>query len=202
MFIGKYNKSVILTYVGAIAAVCGMVFAIKEYISYAIICMIVSVICDLFDGKVARACKRDEEEKEFGVEIDSLCDVLNFLALPAVIGIKLVESINALWAYPLIGIYVLCGIIRLAWFNLNSNSEGPVKYYIGLPTAYASLIYPILYGASLVFKFSFALPYIVIMPILSVLFILNFKMPKPKGIWYVIFSVLAVAVTALILVMG
>lgn len=200
MFIGKYNKSVILTYIGAISSVTGMIFAVKGAIAYAIICMIVSVICDLFDGKVARACKRDEEEKEFGKQIDSLCDVLNFLALPAVIGIKLVENLNLWGLYIPIVFYVLCGIIRLAWFNLNANLDGPVKYYIGLPTAYASLIYPIVYAICLVFKLDFMIPYILIMPILSILFILNFKMPKPKGIWYAIFSILAIVVTTIILV--
>ena len=39
----------------------------------------------MFDGVVARKCKRTEDEKRFGVELDSLVDVVNFVVLPIVI---------------------------------------------------------------------------------------------------------------------
>ena len=43
----------------------------------------------MFDGKVARMCKRTEEEKQFGIQIDSLADTINFIALPVVIMLSL-----------------------------------------------------------------------------------------------------------------
>ena len=45
--------------------------------------LLISGICDMFDGKVARKCKRNKKEKMFGIEIDSLADTVNFLLLPA-----------------------------------------------------------------------------------------------------------------------
>ena len=64
MFIGKYNKSVIITYTGVIAAVIGCYLAIvKAAPRYAVLCLIIAGLCDLFDGVFARMCKRNEEEK-------------------------------------------------------------------------------------------------------------------------------------------
>ena len=93
VFIGKYNKSVILTYIGITLAVCGIIFSFLGNISNAMICLIFSGICDLFDGKIARLCKRDEQEKEFGKQIDSLADVFLFLALPCVLGVELLKAL-------------------------------------------------------------------------------------------------------------
>ena len=67
MFLGYYNKSVILTYIGAAAAVLGMALALSGKMKYAVLCLIVCGVADLFDGMIARRCKRTEEEKEFGI---------------------------------------------------------------------------------------------------------------------------------------
>ena len=62
MFIGVWNKSVILTYIGLFFSVIGMYLAFtNENILYAFSCLMVSGVCDLFDGKVARMCKRTEK---------------------------------------------------------------------------------------------------------------------------------------------
>ena len=83
MVIGKWNKSVILTYAGLLVAVLGIFLAFtQEKINYAFCCLMVAGVCDLFDGMVARRCKRTEEEKMFGIELDSLVDVVSFIALP------------------------------------------------------------------------------------------------------------------------
>lgn len=202
MFIGKYNKSVILTYIGVIIAILGMYFAINENMSCAMICLIFSGICDLFDGKIARMCKRDDTEKEFGKQLDSLADVFLFLGLPCVIGIKLFSNIPSYISLIILMLYVIAGIIRLAWFNIISSKDEPVKYFIGLPVAYIAIILPIYYAITLVFKFNNIYVYPVIYIILAFLFILNVKVPKPKGVWYIVFSILAIVTTVIIKVMG
>ena len=64
MFIGKWNKSVILTYLGMAVAVAGIFLSFTGIdVKYAFVCLMVAGICDLFDGAVARKCKRTEEEK-------------------------------------------------------------------------------------------------------------------------------------------
>ena len=198
MFIGKYNKSVILTFLGLISSTLGICFTINNRISFAIICLITSGICDLFDGKIARMCKRDDIEKDFGVQIDSLVDVISFLALPACIYIKLIDNYFQIFNIVII-FYVSSGIIRLAWFNINSNKEDAIKYYIGLPVTYASLIIPLFYIINLILNFNFSYIYVILYVFMSVTFILNVKIKKPTGIWYGIFIFLAILFICIII---
>lgn len=205
-FIGKYNKSVILTYIGIAFAFLGMTFALEGKSAAAMICLILAGICDLFDGVVARRCKRDEVAKEFGIQIDSLADVVSFLALPAVLGLRLMSGIGAV-RYPVILGYILCGVIRLAWFNTSAATEGTRSHYDGLPVTYCALIFPVLWTVlGFVGDALGAIPMAVIWAaayaVTAVLFILNVKVVKPHGIWYGIFGALAVAVTVLILAQG
>lgn len=201
VFIGKYNKSVILTYIGITLAVCGIIFSFLGNISNAMICLIFSGICDLFDGKIARLCKRDEQEKEFGKQIDSLADVFLFLALPCVLGVELLKALPLYFNIVFV-IYVICGVIRLAWFNILASSDEHVKYFIGMPVAYIALVLPIIYSVGLIFKFNLSLVYFFIYLLFAILFIINVKVSKPKGIWYIIFFILAIIVTIVIKMVG
>lgn len=201
VFIGKYNKSVILTYIGITLAVCGIIFSFLGNISNAMICLIFSGICDLFDGKIARLCKRDEQEKEFGKQIDSLADVFLFLALPCVLGVELLKALPLHFNIVFV-IYVICGVIRLAWFNILASSDEHVKYFIGMPVAYIALVLPIIYSVGLIFKFNLSLIYFFIYLLFAILFIINVKISKPKGIWYIIFFILAIIVTIVIKMVG
>lgn len=203
MFIGKYNRSVILTYTGVGVAFLGIAFAVAGQTAPAMICLILAGICDLFDGVIARRCKRDEAAKKFGVQIDSLADVMDFLALPSVLGLYLTGGLGAL-RYPVLLLYILCGIIRLAWFNTSAAAEGVRSHYDGLPVTYCALILPIVWvilkytGASLpgaAVSGIWAAVYI----LMGFLFILNVKVAKPYGIWYMVLGILAVGVTVLIL---
>ena len=150
MFIINLKKSVLVTYLGIIFGIISMNFAFTKmafaevnYIRYSLIFLILSGICDMFDGKVARMCKRTQEEKEFGIQIDSLADTVNFLVLPVVIMLSLeMTSILDVCAYI---VFIICGISRLGVFNCNANADGPVKYYTGLPVTSTSIIFPAFY---------------------------------------------------------
>ena len=74
--IGFYNYTVLLTYVSAVAAVAGIVFAMHGNGFAAILCLMASGICDMFDGLVAKTRERTRQEKRFGIWIDSLADVV------------------------------------------------------------------------------------------------------------------------------
>ena len=77
--IGFYNYSVILTYISLLSSVFGMTQAIHGRFKAAVFCLALSGLCDMFDGKIARSMKnRTEDEKSFGIQIDSLCDVVCF----------------------------------------------------------------------------------------------------------------------------
>ena len=84
--IGYYNYTVVLTYISLASSVFGMTQAIHGRFKTAILCLAISGLCDMFDGKIARTKKdRTEDEKAFGIQIDSLCDVVCFGAFPALI---------------------------------------------------------------------------------------------------------------------
>ncbi len=77
-FIGEYDKSVILTYTGAAFALLASMPSFSP--SFVYDSLYHSGICDLFDGVVAR--RMAWLVKRFGIEIDSLCDMISFAALP------------------------------------------------------------------------------------------------------------------------
>ena len=85
--IGFYNYTVILTYMGLASSLIGIYLAMSgSHITMAVIALMISGLCDMFDGKVARTRKRTDDEKKFGIQIDSLCDLICFGLLPAAIG--------------------------------------------------------------------------------------------------------------------
>lgn len=206
MFIIKLHKSVLLTYLGAIFGVVSMYFAFSKmafsevsYLRYSLIFLILAGVCDMFDGKVARMCKRTEQEKQFGIQIDSLADTVNFVCLPVVIMLSLgMHSIIDIVAYTLL---ILCGISRLGFFNIIATTDEPVKYYSGLPVTTTAIIYPLLglfHGS--IDESVFKIIYIAATYITAFLFVFNFKVPKFKGLFYVIVPVLALILVILLLV--
>lgn len=83
-FIGVYDYTVILTYLSLFSAVFGMICAVDGEFNTSIVCLLIAGICDAFDGTVARTKKdRTEDEKAFGIQLDSLCDVISFGVFPA-----------------------------------------------------------------------------------------------------------------------
>ena len=201
MFIGKYNKSLIITYLGIVFAVVGINFALTGNFRYSMICMICAGVCDLFDGKVARMCKRTEEEKLFGIEADSLADMVGFVVFPVILGFAL--GLNH-W-YNIIGyiLLILAGITRLGFFNISvskTNKDTPVKTYSGLPVTSTSIIFPLLWFVSEIFKFSIKLVFPYATYIISLLFVLNFKIPKLRGKAYLVVSLLAILAVVLLFI--
>lgn len=195
--VGKWNKSVILTYVGVVFSVVGIVvsFALENGAVFAMICLMVAGICDLFDGVVARRCERTDEEKAFGIQLDSLADVVNFTALPIAMFMRI--GLFKWYFFPVVCAYAVFSVARLAFFNISADSDEPVKYYRGLPVTFSALIFPIFYLFSFLIKgraFTFFFAAVVLA--VAVLFVVDFKLPKPRGKAYIAFSALAIVIIA------
>jgi CDP-diacylglycerol--serine O-phosphatidyltransferase len=192
MIIGKWNKSVILTYLGLLCSVCGIILALNGVnTKYVLVLLMSAGICDLFDGAVARKIKRDSEEKKFGIQIDSLVDVINFLVFPviylySVVGFSVVFMICAF-------LFILFGIVRLAYFNIKADEDKPVKYYQGLPVTYSAMIFPFAFALKFIIPTIFEYVLMGIMFLTSILFILNIPVRKPGKIAYIVFFVLYIA---------
>jgi len=90
-----------------------------------------AMVMDSLDGRVARLVKA---ESKFGVEIDSLADFLSFGVAPAYIMYLFLLKDYGFWGYPVAFIYALCGVLRLARFNVMSHDgKSSKKYFTGLP---------------------------------------------------------------------
>lgn len=121
--IGFYDYTVVLTYASLMFSMFGITQAIDGRFRTAIICLALSGLCDMFDGKVARTKKdRTDDQKLFGVQIDSLCDMVCFGVFPAVICYVL--GVRGVLGGIVIVYYCICAVIRLGYFNvLETNRQ-------------------------------------------------------------------------------
>ncbi|MEY8700434.1 CDP-alcohol phosphatidyltransferase family protein [Streptococcus ferus] len=200
MFIGEYKLSNLLSYLGAALSVVSMTYVWSYDLDLAMIFFILAGLCDLFDGRFARLFKRSTAEQAFGIELDSLCDMINFVALPLVL---LIQVAYQGWLTQVIAIlYALAAITRLAYFNRNAKgAEERAPYFIGLPVTYSALVFPVWYViCSIIHQdlFGLSLPYLVVL--LSLAFVWNRQIPKPDKKAYQIFLILALLTTAYLLV--
>jgi len=201
--IGKWNKSVIATYVGMLLAVASIFLLMSGFYKAAMMCFMGAGICDLFDGTIARMCKRTEEEKNFGIQLDSLVDVVSFIVLPVVLIFKLAGF--TWYAAVAAVLYSVFGIARLAYFNVcqeeNEDKDSPIKYYTGMPVTYAALVFPLVYLLHLYFNTEVtALFMCIAMEIMAVLFILKIKFIKPGKKGYIFLMLLAIALFAVYII--
>ena len=199
--IGFYDYTVILTYLGFASGMFGIIMSMTGHITSAILALMFSGLCDMFDGKVARTKKkRTAEEKNFGIQLDSLSDLVCFGVLPAVIGFKL--GISKPYVVPLVVFYPLAALIRLAYFNMLEiirNGDGPVKEYVGLPVTSAALIFPFIYIFRKLLGSYFVLVYGICLFLIGALFISKIKIKKPQTKQMIIMIVVGVIEILLIL---
>jgi len=178
-------------------SLAGMVCVGSDRMGTAMVCLIFAGVCDLFDGVIARRCRRTEEEKQFGIMIDSLADVVSFLVFPSLLLIRI--SAGSSWGYATAVLYTLAGIIRLAWFHIHTAGEERIAWYEGLPVTYIALILPSVYLLIRALGLEAVFIWIIVYLIVAFLFLLKVRIPKPSGVWYLFFSALALAETAMIL---
>ena len=170
--IGYYSYTVILTYLSLIFAMAGIHLSFNGMYQWAFICLIMCGICDTCDGMVARSKKnRTDEEKRFGIQIDSLCDLVAFGVFPAILGYNVgLSSIG----------WLAIEIFYVKEETRQKETTEKRKYYQGLPVTTSSFILPMAYALRYVI---FQLDYLygALMLITGILFIVDFKVPKVQS---------------------
>ena len=181
--IGFYDYTVILTYLSLFSAVFSIVFASRGAFTAAILCLMMSGFCDAFDGAVARSKKnRTEDEKSFGIQLDSICDVISFGLTPALLCYFM--GVDGIIGLLLVFLYSLCAVIRLAFFNvLEMNRQktegGSNKVYRGLPVTAISMIFPVVYLLhAIVPEAVFVVVLHIMLGVVAFLFVLDFSVKK------------------------
>jgi len=185
--LGVYDYTVILTYISLWISIGGMMLSLNGHLDLAVLCLALSGLCDMFDGKIARTKKdRTEIEKRFGIQIDSLCDIVCFGIFPIILGYKL--GMCKAYSIAILAFYGMAGVIRLAYFNVmeakrQSETSENRKYYQGLPITSMAVIMPFLFVASVFFPgFRYFVGLLhVAMLIVGFLFIFNFRFRKPTN---------------------
>lgn len=183
--LGFYDYTVVLTYVSLGISILGILRSINGDFKMAIFCLALSGLCDMFDGKIARTKKdRTEDEKKFGIQIDSLCDVICFGALPIIICYCI--GMRSIAGVVILIMYGVASVIRLGYFNVmeekrQSQTEEVRKYYQGLPITSMAIILPFIYLIRRYcgIHFLFTLHAAVVM--VGILFISDIKVKKPQN---------------------
>lgn len=177
MIIGFYRKCDLLTMCGMVISFVGMLLAIHGHFTYAALCLLISGICDGFDGTLARKKKYSENEKTYGIQLDSLSDLVCFGVFPAILTCLISDNI---YAYIIAGIYLLCGLVRLAYFNtLAADPKSKKNVFIGVPITTVSIVYPLILFIFRFINYDFLeilLPLLLLM--LGILFILRIEIKK------------------------
>lgn len=166
ILLGFFNYTTWLTYVGALCGIAGIWCAAQGtpgYITTAVVLLSLAGLTDSFDGKVASTKEnRSDEMKKYGIQIDSLSDLISFGVLPSAILYALAKcafpNLSPLFFLPLGAAFVLAALIRLAFFNVSEEMRqkeegGARKYYTGIPVTLVSIFIPIVYGLSELLRF-------------------------------------------------
>ncbi|STQ85794.1 CDP-diacylglycerol--serine O-phosphatidyltransferase [Helicobacter muridarum] len=175
-------------------------------------CILFSMILDALDGRVARLTNT---ASKFGVEFDSLADVVAFGVSPAVLLYFYVGYEYGRYGIAISGLFVVLGAVRLARFNITTNADA--NSFIGLPIPSAAAIICLwilvteynefnIFG---LFDFlrSNSYLFLVLAFIVSLLMVSNVRYPSFKKftwdlkyfVWIVILLALVVAQTSLTL---
>jgi CDP-diacylglycerol--serine O-phosphatidyltransferase len=107
----------------------------EEYV-FAAIAVLVAMVFDGLDGRIARLTKTSSK---FGVEYDSLADLVAFGVAPGVLAYCWALEPWQAWGWLAAALYVTCGALRLARFNVRSESAD-TTHFVGLPIPAASAV--------------------------------------------------------------
>lgn len=133
-----FDLANVLTTVNAGVAVIAMGYAQRGQLSRCAVAIFVAALLDYLDGHVARTYfSQLPRHREFGKQLDTLADLMNFSVVPAVVMLtsfhdtRLIPAVSAL--------LVLSSALRLANFNVSSSPQS--HGYVGLPTTYTGFLF-------------------------------------------------------------
>lgn len=198
---GYYNYTVILTYLGMLAGFAGIAFVMEGRLRQAILSLMIAGFCDMFDGAVAATKERTDNEKRFGIQIDSLSDLICFGVLPGLICYQACGKNYMAFAFG--SFYALCALIRLAYFNVmeeeRQNQEGGRRTsYQGLPVTTSAIFLPLIYMAhdwlpqgNMIMMAT--------MSLMAIAFVCSFQVRKPHTPGKIVMTVVGIAEFVLVL---
>ena len=151
------------TVLNLFAGLLSIYFAITSNFLLSALMLIFAAIMDYLDGKVAQLLNI---KSPFGKELDSLADFASFGVAPSIFGF--LYSHGSIWVMCAVPIFALCGMIRLARYNIREYSN----HFFGMPITTNGLIVPLIFFLGL----PDILPIIYLLS--AILMVSSFKFPR------------------------
>lgn len=138
----QFNLANMFTFVNITAGLLAVYFITQHNFFFAIILAWIGGAFDIFDGKIAR---KYGLSNEFGIQLDSFADFLSFVLVPVFLIFEAVYSAadidNVIVLAGGITIYyVISGLRRLIYFNINSDAGEVENYFTGVPTPLGAIL--------------------------------------------------------------
>lgn len=133
---GVYILPNLFTSGGLFCGFFSIVATIKDNYLLAASAILVALVFDALDGRIARMTKTSSQ---FGVEYDSLSDVVAFGVAPGVLAYRWALELWGVWGWLAASLYVICGALRLARFNVQIDTVDK-KSFVGLPIPAAASV--------------------------------------------------------------
>jgi CDP-diacylglycerol--serine O-phosphatidyltransferase len=133
---GVFLLPATITSIGLLSGFYSMVSAVTGHFEVAAVMIIIAFFCDGLDGRVARASRTSSQ---FGIEFDSLSDLVAFGVAPAMLAFSWALRPIGSIGIAVGGLYVLCGALRLARFNVQTATADKSRF-VGLPIPGAALM--------------------------------------------------------------
>ena len=187
-FIGHYNPADLITMAGLVCSVVACFLLAQGHYIVSMVFYILALLADTFDGKVARKLNiQDPHEKSYGIQLDSICDMVSFGVVPAVMAFML--GYNSPFDVIIYAIFVTCGAIRLAHYNTDAVLSAPGEKhnsFTALPLPHSAMYFILMLDIHLLtvsadgvngfVHWLFRLFFLG----LGIAYILRFKFPRPN----------------------
>ena len=180
---------------GLLCTVFAIYYAILGLFPAVMIGLIWAVFFDWSDGIIARRLKgRNDKQREFGGQLDSLIDVVSFSICPAII--LLSYGHFSLWFLPGSFIIVATGVLRLSYFNVFGMVEKATYMGLALDNNVIILVFVFLLNG-IISQTAFSVFLYILLMFLAALNVASIKTPKFAGRWYYALMLYTVVITVI-----
>jgi len=180
---------------GLLCTVLAIYYAILGLFPAAMIGLIWAVFFDWSDGIIARRLKgRNDKQREFGGQLDSLIDVVSFSICPAII--LLSYGHFSPWFLPGAFIIVATGVLRLSYFNVFGLVETSTYMGLALDNNVIILVFAFLLNG-LISHTAFSVFIYILLMLLAAFNVASIKTPKFAGRWYYALMLYTVVITSI-----
>lgn len=133
---GVYLLPNLVTTAGLFAGFFAVISTLRADYQLAGMMILVALCCDALDGRLARLTRTGSS---FGVQYDSLSDLVAFGVAPAILVYAWAFESLGRWGWLAASLYVTCGALRLARFNIQIGSVER-RHFVGLPIPAAAAV--------------------------------------------------------------